>query len=245
MNIILNSQEFKWVKEYVLKEITVGSHLYKTNTEDSDKDCIVVVGESFEYSRFPCHIYAPYIYNHHFFFYRDEDSKKDYIITTYKSLIRNTLEGDFIIFAEYLLLEDERVLEEVWNFSYDLKSKLRSYKVIKAFLGFAKRDIKAGRLWHGARCLYFAECLIKDIKSEVDYLAELKHSVESRIKKGEDVRGELLHKENKLRATLNKMLDSQEIEWYNLGNYKEDKGLSSIDIKYLDALNTREFKYFL
>ena len=115
----------------------------------------------------------------------------------------------------------------------------KTYKVIKAYIGFAKRDLKQinkdkSKLFHANRGLYCAQELLEGrlpLLSEIQKLA---------LKDGyfQENLGDLIYTENLLRTKLNKLYDDNKIVTY----YIEKCGNMLFD-KMFEANNIKEFKY--
>lgn len=112
----------------------------------------------------------------------------------------------------------------------------RTQKIIKGYLGVAKRDLKLhGRnekkRFHAFRSLYMAKCLIDNIKPTVEGIINLK---KLEVPSTE----ELFKNEIMLRSILNNLLEKGEIDMHPRFEEKE----SFIQI-LTDSNNIREFKY--
>jgi hypothetical protein len=112
----------------------------------------------------------------------------------------------------------------------------RTYNVIKAFLGFAKRDLNRyntskNKHFHAARSIYCAEKLINN---ELPKLDELSTYVSLGV-------SELMTKCVDLRKTANEMMNNKELTLFPKELIFEPK--SSLERKIMEANNILEFKY--
>ena len=151
MNIKINKEEADYIFSLNNKQYIFGSKLYGTSNDDSDTD-ILVIYESFHKER---DVFYP---NYHQFQYDDLENNKQYVFTSKEMFYKNLLSGDSTINSDIVLFNDNFI---------DIKDKLnicRTYKVIKAYIGFANRDIKninkgKNKHFHIERSLYSAEKL--------------------------------------------------------------------------------------
>jgi len=220
MNIIINKEEHLFLQTRILQSIKIGSHLYGTNNEHSDSDFLCI----YKTSDVELHSGLP---NFHQFQYKDIENNTDWNYCSELQFWKNLQSGDATINADIILFTDlhENKLEIC-----------RTYKTIKAYLGFAKRDLKDAKKdkrrksIHAARGLYCAESLINNRVPDLNtiqsfYLQE--HNTE-----------ELIAKENELRIKTNELYDNN-----HLKNYYIEKCNNVLWQKLLDSNNTKEFRY--
>lgn len=163
MNIKITKQDFDYIiNKCEFIKITIGSHLYKTNTENSDKD-ILIIYESFHKK---LDLFYP---NFHQFQYDDVENNIQYILTSKEQFYRNLFSGDSTINVDVVMfyLYDGSNLNSL-SFERTL-NMIRTYNIIRAFIGFAKRDIKMfksskgkHKLFHIERGLYCANELMEN-----------------------------------------------------------------------------------
>lgn len=231
MNLKITKEDHKELLLYKTHQVVIGSHMYGINTSKSDKDilCVYKMPEYWERFKFP---------NVHQLQYTE--GGVDYIWTTAEQFWRNqrsgesTINSDALMWVPYIF---------TGNTNPELTLKyVRTYKVIKAYLGFAKRDLKKGTresIFHAARGLFCAECIMNGVLPEVSVIKDLftvyQHlSLESYMKFKKD-----LEKEQKeFRVKLQKMYESHELELY----YIPETNIPLLD-KILQANNIREFQY--
>ena len=129
MNIKIDKETALYLLRKAEDTVEFGSGMYDCKTSDSDTDIMVFLDELEGEDLLD-------IYNvHHQLQWDDEDNNIDYIFTTKKQFFRNLLSGDSTINAEILIAMGSDEEMEVIDTLY-------SYKTIRAFLGFAKRDLK-------------------------------------------------------------------------------------------------------
>ena len=108
----------------------VGSTVYSLNNKNSDIDylSLFIEDENSLYS---------YLWEHHQLQYKDKNI--DYNYTSLKNFIRNILTGDSTINFECLFTD---TMKDNIPFLYENRYKFINYKIIKSYLGLAKRDYK-------------------------------------------------------------------------------------------------------
>lgn len=227
MNIIISQEEHINLLNYVKNEIVFGSKLYGLNNENSDTD-IMMIYETPE----SWHQQLQFYVVNHQFQYKDRENNIDYIFTSIEQFWRNLINGDSTINTDIFLFSD--------MFDYDKTLKLslvRTYRIMKAYLGFAKRDFKKiaegnHKLIHGIRCLYMVETLIAN---ELPTIEGLKKYIENNKTKDFEF---LTNGESMLRFKISDMLNKKEINHYFIPQTTD-----TLLNKLLNSLNTIEFKY--
>lgn len=231
MNIKITEEEHNWLcKNASYGEFIIGSDLWGTRTEESDTDILRLYDiwwgddEDLVIDSYP---------NIHPFQYDCDATNTDYLWLTGKQFLRNLMSGDSTINAEVFMF-----LMSTPDEHMDL---VRTYKVIKSFLGFVKRDVKAykpeinnpksnKRGFHAARGLYIAEMLLNGGIPTLDSVKLLKHD--------SSTKDEMAAKQVELRAQAVKMYESGELPNY----FVADTGDTLLD-KMLQANNIKEFTY--
>lgn len=222
MNIKISKEEHEFLLNYLVNQFTFGSRMYGTDTENSDTDYLCIYkfpttgawGKVLDY---------PSI---HQFQYDDIENNAQYIWTSIYQFNQNLTSGDSIVNAEVLLFDD--------NIStiYSKLELLRTYKIIKAFLGFAKRDLKNNKLFHAERCLYIAYCLLDNELPTLNVIREMKNgSIIYTLQA-------LINLERELRERCNKLFEKGELQMYFIPKVE-----NPLLQKLLDSNNTKEFKY--
>lgn len=152
MNIHINKNHLSYLKDQAIFSTPIGSQLYGTATELSDTDLLYVYPESLN------ELNNPFI-NHHQF--QIKEGNTDHIFTTIKQFVQNLIQGDSTINIDVLMLTD---IEKTIPVFEQLKKEISTcYPILKAILGFAKRDLKISssqkKLNHAKRGLYCFEHL--------------------------------------------------------------------------------------
>jgi hypothetical protein len=233
MNIIINKEEhLRLIRHEVGSRILFGSRMYKTYNENSDYDYLCFYSTTLFEKYTLMDIYQP----QHQFQYKQDNN--DYIWTNINQFYSNLWKGDSIINADIMLFGTK--LNNIDSTENEILTKLRTYKVIKAYLGFAKRDLKQHKeglhkLKHAQRCLYIAECLINNIYPS---LYEIQNQ-----KIGDVQRLTVIEAE--LRFELNQMYDANLIPTYYVQTQSNDYNDIDIELynKLITSLNTKQFKY--
>lgn len=220
MNIKITKEEHLLLMDRREEFIVIGSHLYGTNNESSDRDILCFYTDNeVDYSGLP---------NHHQFQYDGEDT--DYIWTTKQQFMRNLQSGDSTINADVVMFTDYLTDDPI------LKLKIvHTYKIIRAFLGFANRDIKQinknpKKGHHAVRSVYCAEMLLGEKLPNLQVIREL-HKQQPNIKS-------LQTQCNDLRKQLNSLYEVNKIETY----YVPDVN-GTLKQKLYNANNIKEFRY--
>lgn len=210
MNIYINKEEKENLEKSKILSIKVGSHLYNLNNSSSDTDILSIYASKEDDLHSLVNI-------HHQFQYKEENI--DFLYCSLQLFVRNILSGDSVLNFESLYsFEFEKCKELSWL--YNLKDNFISYTLIKAYLGFARRDIKQfkkdknhKKLFHALRGLKIAQAMIKGsgYSNDYRYLGENIYSELVAIKNGDmkDYRysDQLLEEINYTRDELNKKLE--------------------------------------
>jgi len=222
MNIHINKSQHEYLQKLVEKSYRIGSHLYGTSNENSDVDVLCVYDPdefiSLTITEFNCT---------HQFQYKDVENNIDYIYTTSPQFRLNQMSGESTINSDVLLFIGNPKLEACFT-----------YKVIKGYLGMAKRDLKQykeGRhkLIHAKRGLYCAEMLMNKRVPSLEVIRtfyNMEHDVQ-----------ELIECEKQLRNKLTDMFNKDEIKMYYIPQILQG-GYEIFQI-LLDSKNIKEFKY--
>lgn len=220
MNIVILYDEHLLLERRVIRRFKIGSYLYGTNTEQSDTDYLCV----YQTSDVELHSGLP---NFHQFQYKDVENHTDLNYCSELQFWKNLQSGDATINADIILFTD---------FKPNKLEICRTYKIIRAYLGFAKRDLKYGnrenrkKLIHAARGLYCAESLIENRLPELAEIRKFYHAELDYEK--------MVEKEATLRAATNELYNQGK-----LNNYYIEPCGEKLWQKMLDANNTKEFKY--
>ena len=236
MNIKIDEEEHLILKEMCVMDYQIGSKLYGTSTEESDTDILMVIdqnnwekyaSDSVDFRSLSLCKYLP---NLHPFQYDCEKTNTDYIYATERQFTRSLVTGDSTVFAEALM----------WGFGYGLQpvEYFRTYKILKGFNGYSKRDISKIKehpstekfRQHAIRGLYIQQELLNNRLPDLG--GWINHKFQELGKH------ELSDLQKDFRKIMNKMVESGD-----LYDYYVPKSTVSLVGKHLKANNTREFKY--
>ena len=226
MNIKITLEQHKYLETLSFKEYLFGSQLHGIASKTSDFDYVRVLEDEF-YDRF--NTLAVYLPNIHSWQY-DGDGVQ-YIYMTESQFYRGLFSGDGNNLANIVLLSGE----------FDNPLFLcRTYKIIKGFIGVAKRDLKLhGNLdkkkFHALRSMYMAEKLINNELPTVEGIQLLHENYSGCYLPSKE---SLQNKEQELREQLNNMLNKGEIDLYP--KFVEKDELVQI---MTSSNNVKEFKY--
>jgi len=230
MNIKINKKQAAYLNDNAICEYVFGSQLYGTAGPDSDVDKMVIYKE--DAIRF-----LDYLPNIHQFQYDDEESNTQYIYSTKRQFLRNAVSGDSTINVEIALMVDDFM-----GMDLDIQF-FRTYKVLKAFLGFAKRDLRdyesKNKAFHVQRGIYMVKKLLEGKRPNIKDIQKLKIT---------PVFKQIAENEVKLlRTQINDMYNQSELSSYRLHaldvmsfSNNEDLGLS---VLMAMSNNIKEFKY--
>lgn len=220
MNIILNKAEHEWLQTRLLNQHLIGSRLYGTARADSDTDYLCIYeSDAIElYSGLP---------NVHQFLYKDVAQNTDWNYCSQLQFYKNLHSGEATIHADILLFT---------GMVANPLAQCRTYKIIRAYLGFARRDLKQHakerpeKLFHAARSLYCAGALLHNTLPAVSGIQTLFRQQQDHSK--------LVATEQQYRTLANELYEKGTLEQY----YIEHTG-NPLWQKLLDSNNQREFRY--
>lgn len=224
MNVKITKEQHEYLCSLPFKEYLFGSQLHGIATEDSDSDYIRIVDNSF-YDNF--NTKAKYLPNIHSWQFDDTDNNIQYVWLTERQFYHNLFSGDGNMLADVVLLSGD--FPDALFLSF-------TYKVIKGYLGVAKRDLKmhggeAKKRFHALRSMYMAECLLQGELPTIEGIRNLKNI-------DLPTKDELLEREAKNRLVLTDMLNNNLISLYP--DFKEEEPLAQI---MADCNNVKQFKY--
>lgn len=212
MNVKITKEQHNELCSLEYKEYIFGSQLHDIATNDSDEDFIRVISDDF-YDKFKTK--AKFLPNIHSWQFDDKENDIQYVWMTESQFYHNLFSGDGNMIADVVLLSGE---------FEDCMFLCRTYKVIKGYLGVAKRDLKMHgnepkKRFHAFRSLYMAKELIADRLPTIEGIKKLKQ-LELPNK---DV---LFEEESELRKSLNDMLNTGSIHTYPI--FKEENSLVQV-----------------
>jgi hypothetical protein len=228
MNVKISKEQHECLSKLEYKEYVFGSKLHGISTKNSDFDYVRVIKDDF-YSEFVT--LAIYLPNIHSWQYDDKINNSQYVWMTNKQFYQNLFSGDGGMIADIVLLSGE--------FENPL-FLCSTYKIIKAYLGVAKRDLKLhGNLdkkkFHALRSLYMAEKLMNGELPTIDGIKLLNNNYNGCYLPSKE---SLIARELELRTKLNEILNSREITLYP--QFIENNDLVQIMV---NSNHITEFKY--
>lgn len=209
MNIEIESKYISRLESGVVLQMEFGSRLFGNNDENSDYDIVKVYDYELVFGD-----NKTFLPNKHSFKYSviQDNIKYDIIYVTFDQFYNSLFNGDGTIMADCFLFSWRP--QNAFNYC-------KTYKVIKGYLGTAKRDLTLHGndekiLKRSARNLFIAKELLESQSLD---LKEVKEFVQDFRLTGND-RYYLLEMEKELRERLQDMFNDNEIENY----YIEDTG---------------------
>lgn len=241
-NNVLLLEKFK---SKSLVSVEFGSNLYGIKNNQSDSDIMLVYLDS-DFELKSC------FGNHHQFQYKDVENNTDYIITSLSNFIRNLFSGDSTINFE--IVQSGSLLGSKLEFLDSMKNDLFTYRIIRSYVGLARRDLtdywkqnsdrdKNKAIFHGIRGYNYAKSIFtnKEIKlgvtDEIDYNYIM--SIDNVERKQLSIKYQNLVKD--LRDYVNNAYDNGRLGLYN---YVNPNIQSKIDIeinKLYNECNRIEF----
>lgn len=227
MNIKITKKEFESFinNEVILYKGIIGSRLYKTNKDDSDFDILIMYEKEFKSD-----ILYP---NYHQFQYDDVENNTQYMLISKRHFFKNLFSGDATINADIIMFDSYPLTSKS-----DILNTVRTYNIIKAYIGFAKRDIKdylnkrgKNKMFHIERGLYCAEELLNGRLPDINKLKEFGNGDINELKEKEDI----------LRKKCNEMFDNGELTMYPKNSIIEPE--NDLERRLIEANNIKEFKY--
>lgn len=235
MNVKINKEVCDYLMDnYAKNNFVFGSHLHGVANENSDTDYIIILDNLLEDN---FNTIAKYLPNIHSYQFDDIENNSQLVLMTEKQFYQNLFSGDGNMVADVVILNDnfKYLNVDCRHDSYRL-FLTKTYRIIKGYLGVAKRDIKIHgnnekKRFHAVRSLYMAEELMNNRLPTVNGIQELRKLP---LPDKEDI----LVKEDILRNKLNKMLDDRLITHYP----KFEENNEAIQIMN-EANNVINFKY--
>lgn len=230
MNIKITKEDFDFIKDNteIVFDVVMGSKMYGTANENSDTDKLVVYRDN--KGLFASDLYYP---NYHQLQYDDVENNTQYILCTEKQFYMNLFSGDATINADIIIYYFRNKTNE------EKLNMLRTFNIIKAFIGFAKRDLKQinkgkNKLFHIQRGLYCANQLLNNQLPDVEVIQSIAYNKDIDI-------DQLKVIEENLRKECNYQFDSGELTMFP----KEPiiTPFNLLERKIIQANNIKEFKY--
>lgn len=166
MNIYISKEEKENLEEQKLLSVKVGSQLYNLNNKSSDEDILNIYAAREE----DLH---SLVNMHHQFQYKGDNT--DFLYCSLQLFIQNILSGDSTLNFESLYSEEFKNSKEL-SWLYNMRGEFINYTMIKAYVGFARRDIKQykkeknhKKLFHALRGVKVAKAMLEGKGYSNDY----------------------------------------------------------------------------
>jgi hypothetical protein len=226
MNIKINKEQHERLCKLDYEEYLFGSQLHGIANKDSDFDYVRVISDAFYLSFISFARFLPNIHSWQF----DGDGIQ-YVWMTEKQFFHNLFSGDGNMIADIVILSGK--------FENPL-FLCRTYKIIKGYIGVAKRDLRLHgnnekKRFHALRSLYMADELLDGELPTVEKIQMLHKNYSGVNLPSKEY---LVKKEQELRNRLNEMLNKGEIDFYP--KFTEQDELAQI---ITSSNNIKEFKY--
>jgi len=245
MNIhFTNIELYENLRNSSLVEIEIGSGMYGLKNQNSDTDimCIYATSESEKNS---------FSLSHHQLQYKDENNKIDYLFVNIHNFLRNCINGDSTINFE--VINSKILLNTSLDFLYNLRKAFYNYKIMRSYLGMAKRDIqrldidakneyeKNKKVAHVYRGLTFAKKIyfgndIEFSEDNINYIKYILWNIKG-YEKRKDILDDFLNDINLFRNKINKDLDDKK-----LINFMSVENQVMLDYHLLKLINSNEYQ---
>lgn len=234
MNVKINKETFDYIVTYTKYKFLFGSRLHGIANKHSDTDYLIILSNKLE-DNFTT--IAKYLPNIHSFQYDDTEHNTQLVLMTEKQFYQNLFSGDGNMLVDVVILDSNfKLMNNDCSTQQGILFLTKTYRIIKGYLGVAKRDIKLHgdnekKRFHAMRSLYMAEELMENKLPSIKGIQNLKKLPLLQKEK-------LIEKEAALRKELNKMLDDRLITHYPQFT-EDDVAIQIIN----ESNNTINFKY--
>ncbi|MFN0204538.1 MAG: DNA polymerase beta superfamily protein [Bacteroidia bacterium] len=224
---------FEALQAATLLQVEVGSCLYGLKDEHSDTDwlCIYAPAENQHFS---------FVRSHHQLQYKHKELHADFLFIDVFTFLHNLLNGDASLNFE--VLHTKKMQHSCLSYLFEQRTHFYSYRVMKAYLGFANRDIKlfgkekgsrnqVKKLLHIARSYHFAQAIFEgNFELTPPFLQENKQDWAKLAENPKEFErfsaaylAEMAEKVKHYRQeVLNKTLDKQELTRYMRLEHQQD-----------------------
>ena len=231
MNIKIDKDLKEYLDTIIVKTVVIGSKLYGTSDENSDTDYLhIIKAEKLGLNEASLLVY-PLI---HQFQYDDKENNEQHLYTLPYQFLRNAISGESTINVEAMFFTDVFKKQK----EFDL-TRFRTYKVLKAYLGLAKRDCRQirKRRKHIVRALYMVKTLLK---GEEPNLEDLRNEMMTNTQSGKELREEVAT----LRSKITQMYNDGVLPLYGIPQSSNPLDNPSEVVRLLlESNNIKEFKY--
>lgn len=224
MNVKITKEEHERLQPAIIHKWLFGSRLFGTHSEDSDFDYICIYDYDWVYGE-QTDYFLP---NIHSFQYDDKENNTQYVYMTNKQFWVNLYSGDGTMQTDIVMFSGD------WDES-EIMTLCRTYKIIKAYCGMAKRDMTMHpndpkKRFHAKRSVYIAQSLLDGQLPKLDIIQTFKG--------GDFNPGDIIADSKSIRAHASDGYQNK-----RLHNYSIPLTSDSLLNKMLATNNIREFKY--
>lgn len=210
MNIKITKEERRRLVANETNRYLFGSHLFLMNTKHSDVDIAVIYDDPFP---------KTYLPNIHQFQYDGKDFQEVWF--NHDQFFKGLFNGDGIIQIDIVLFDKQFQKD----YPEDWLKVLRTKKVLKSLLGYAKRDLNSGRLFFAEKSFYLAHNIMYGHTPSTKEIRSLVMKVTQ-----DDIK--------QLRSVVMDEYDKGTIQDYYIPECTD-----TLHRKQLESNNTREFRY--
>ncbi len=226
MNIHINKDLFSFILENTTcYKFLIGSKLYGISDENSDLDYLIV------YHSFRNQILNPFT-NPHQLQYKDLENNIDYNLVDIVTFVRNLTSGDSTI--NYEIINSSEIRKTDLSFLYDLRNSFKTFNIAKAYLGFAKRDIKHFFVRSDMKDMISGLLHIERSISISKYIMGYNYTLEGIYTSLFEYKKYLYESKFKRKEDFKKLLDDYKLKVDDLRNELTDIHNSKKIIKYLE-----------
>lgn len=119
------------LKNNSIARVTVGSHMYGLDTRNSDLDILYIYLEDENTNH-------SFLWDHNQLQFKQQGTDLNFV--SLQSFIRNALTGDSTINFETIFSDELKDTKLHWLWEH--RDRFMNYNIIRAYLGFARRDLK-------------------------------------------------------------------------------------------------------
>lgn len=240
MNIHFDNKEaFEELKRVSVLSIKIGSWMYGTNDENSDSDILYIYVPSYEEMNSMAS-------SHHQFQYKEDGV--DHIFVDIYNFLKNSLNGDSTINFE--VINHPSLVGTELEFLYNMRHSFSNHKIIRSYLGMARRDVKHisngstdrdknKKLNHVLRGYNFCEQILAKVfnpvipKGSNFYFRIDEHKLLTDSRERHEIGKALLGNISELRERVNKMLDDGTL---GFPQYMRDCDMALLDLILTDKV---------
>lgn len=230
MNLKISISEHKYLLNKPHHKFLFGSRLHRIHKDDSDYDYICMVPDyALEFEN----IYCEFLPNVHSWQFDGKENNTQYVWMLESQFFKNLMSGDGNMLADVVILNKH--FHDIFD-HINVEFYTRTYKVIKGYLGVAKRDLKMHghidkKRFHAKRSLMMAKLLMDGITPNEQHIIDC-------YREPLEDKDTLLQLEVDYRNRLNEMLNNGDVDMYP--KFIDPNPLLQT---LINSNNIREFKY--